>query len=124
MDTVRYHHIDNGELSLLLDAGAAIVDVRRPDEWQQTGVVGGSELLTFFTAEGQSNPQEWLRQLDKLVPREQPLLLIRRTGVRTRAVCAYLLEMTERPKIYNVDAGIFGWLDADLPVVAVNRNDQ
>ncbi len=76
MDTARYRHIDNGELSQLLQDGAAIVDVRRPEEWQQTGIVAGSELLTFFTAEGESNPQEWLQQLDKLVPLEQPLLLI------------------------------------------------
>jgi len=76
MDTDRYHHIDNDELSRLLQDGAAIVDVRRPEEWAQTGVIAGSELLTFFTATGQSNPQEWLAQLDQLVPPEQPLLLI------------------------------------------------
>ena len=44
--------------------------------------------------------------------------------MRTRAVCAYLLEVTVRPQIYNVDAGIFGWLDAGLPVLAVNSDDQ
>lgn len=124
MSNSRYNHIDNIELEQLLAAGAVIVDVRRQEEWQQVGIVAGSHLLTFFTADGNSQPEEWVRKLDELVLPEQQLVLIWRTGVRTRAVCAYLLEVTSRPQIYNVTAGIFGWLAADYPVVTVADNDE
>ncbi len=60
----------------LLQQGAAIIDVRRPDEWQLTGIVAGSHLLTFFDEYGGCQPEKWLRQLDQLVSIEQPLLLI------------------------------------------------
>ncbi len=76
MSVSRFSNIDNVELEQLLATGAAIVDVRRQEEWEQVGIVAGSELLTFFTADGRSNPEQWLRQLDELVPVEQPLILI------------------------------------------------
>ena len=72
----KYKHISSADTQKLLQQGAAIIDVRRPDEWQLTGIVAESHLLTFFDAQGDSQPEEWLRQLDLLVPVEQPLLLI------------------------------------------------
>ena len=73
---MKYKQANIAETQELLRQGAAIIDVRRPEEWQLTGIVAGSQLLTFFDALGNCKPEEWLRQLDPLVPVEQPLLLI------------------------------------------------
>lgn len=64
------------EVPPLLEAGASLVDIRRPEEWVQTGVVAGSQLLTFFDALGDSRPELWMARLDALIPRDQPLLLL------------------------------------------------
>ena len=32
--------------------GTIIVDIRRPEEWVETGVIEGAELITAFTADG------------------------------------------------------------------------
>ena len=45
-------NIGNAELRELVDSGIPIVDVRRPDEWESTGVIDQSELLTFFDKKG------------------------------------------------------------------------
>ena len=72
----KYKQVRSADTPELLQQGAAIIDVRRSDEWRLTGIVAGSQLLTFFDDQGNSQPEEWLRQLDLLVPVEQPLLLI------------------------------------------------
>ena len=72
----KYKQAGSTDTLELLRQGAAIIDVRRQDEWQLTGVVAGSHPLTFFDALGNSQPDEWLQQLDQLVPVGQPLLLI------------------------------------------------
>jgi len=72
----KYLQIKSAGVPDLLQQGAAIIDVRRPEEWQVTGIVAGSKLLTFFDAQGQSQPEKWLQQLNLLVPSDCPLVLI------------------------------------------------
>ncbi len=72
----RYKQIKSSGVSALLQQGAAIIDVRRPEEWQLTGIVAGSKLLTFFDTQRQSQPEKWLQQLNLQVPSDCPLILI------------------------------------------------
>lgn len=72
----KYKQIDNVDTLTLLQQGAAIVDVRRPEEWQLTGIVANSILLTFFDGEGNSDPEGWLGQLNQQVAAAVPLVLI------------------------------------------------
>lgn len=77
MTTQRdYKQIPAIETPELLQRGAAIVDVRRSEEWQLTGTVAGSILLTFFDAEGNSDPLGWLEKLNQQVADNVPLVLI------------------------------------------------
>lgn len=112
----KYQQILSRDVPELITQGAAIVDIRRVEEWRLTGVVAGSGLLTFFDAQGGSQPEQWLARLDELVPVDQPLVLICRTGHRTGLICEFLIEATRRVDIYNVSDGIFGWLAEGLPV--------
>ena len=72
----KFKQVKSADTLKLLQQGAAIIDIRRPEEWRLTGIVTGSHLLTFFDDQGNCQPEEWLRQLDQLVPVEQPLLFI------------------------------------------------
>jgi len=73
---IKYKQITGSETPDILQRGAAIVDIRRPEEWQLTGTVADSILLTFFDAEGSSDPTEWLQQLNQQITAEVPLVLI------------------------------------------------
>lgn len=72
----KYKQIKSADVPELLRPGAAIVDVRRAEEWQLTGTVADSILLTFFDAAGNSDPAGWLQQLNQQVAAEVPLVLI------------------------------------------------
>jgi rhodanese-related sulfurtransferase len=71
-----YKQVPAVQVPEILQRGAAIVDVRRPEEWQLTGTVADSILLTFFDADGNSRPEEWLEKLNQQVSADVPLLLI------------------------------------------------
>lgn len=112
----KVQQINNQQLRDLLQRGGALVDIRREEEWRLTGVVEGSQLLTFFAQDGSSDPPAWLEQLTLLVPEEQPLALICRSGYRTGLIGDFLVEATQRSELYNVSEGILGWLAAGYPV--------
>ena len=44
--------IDNAELAKLAASGVPVIDIRTRPEWEETGIVPGSHLLTFFDERG------------------------------------------------------------------------
>ena len=55
--------VDDQEMIKLSNLNIPIVDVRRSSEWDQTGVIPNSILLTFFDEEGNYNFDEWYEKL-------------------------------------------------------------
>ncbi len=110
-----YTNVDNDGLKALLDQGVPLYDVRRPEEWRQTGVVAGSRLLTYVDARGRLNP-ELLPRIQAEVPKDAPIALICRTGNRTDSLARELAEQGYT-RIYNVRDGITRWIAAGNPVV-------
>lgn len=111
-----YYNISNEQLQQLLEQGVVLVDIRRQEEWQQTGIVEGSKTLTFFDKQGRINP-DFAPQFTALVTAEQPVMLICRTGNRTRAVSQALVKQLGYKNVMNVTNGIHGWLAEKRKVV-------
>ena len=109
-------HIDNEELARLLASGATLVDIRTEPEWKETGIVAGSHLLTFFDDKGRYDARAWMEKLSVLAKPDQPVVVICRTGNRTRAVSDFLDRQAGYKKVYNVRQGIYGWLKEKRPV--------
>ena len=93
-----------------------IIDIRRSSEWEQTGVVPKSILLTFFDKNGKYNFDEWYAKLSLKFDERKPIILICRTGRRTRII-AEMIDKKLDFKIYNSKNGITSWIDAKLPTV-------
>ena len=110
--------VDPAALAALLDEGVPIVDIRRPDEWTDTGVVEGSHLLTFFDADGEHDAAAWKAALGEIVDADEPVVPICRTGRRTDLVSEWLSERAGHGTVYDVDGGIAGWMDAGGETVA------
>lgn len=104
-----YHNVTNIQLQTLLEQGIPIYDVRRPDEWQQTGVIQGSQLLTFVDASGQLTP-DFFEKFTLAVNQHDPVILICRTGNRSSILALYLVEKLGYTSVYNVRNGIVGWI--------------
>jgi rhodanese-related sulfurtransferase len=110
-------NIDNEELKALMAQGVPIIDIRRPDEWKQTGVVKGSHLNTFFDRNGRYDVRAWLARLAPIAGKDDPFILICRTGNRTGTVSRFLDQKLGYKKVYNVQRGITDWIRKGNPVV-------
>lgn len=110
--------IDNAELASLSAKKVPVIDIRTQGEWEETGIVPGSHLMTFFDERGRANPQAWLSKLEKLAKPGDPVILICRTGNRTRAVGQFLSQQAGYMKVYNVRQGIKGWIKDNQPITA------
>lgn len=100
------------------DDNATLIDVRTNAEWNFVGVpylaaIGKQVRLVEWSRfpDGASNERFIEQATDELTP-DQPLLLLCRSGARSRAA-AQALEAAGFPKVYNVSAGFEGDLDPD-----------
>ena len=110
-------NIDNAELALLAAKGVPVIDIRTAGEWKSTGVIPGSKLLTFFDEKGNANTAQWLASAKGLATPDQPVILICRSGNRTRAATQFLSEQAGYKTVYNVSGGVNGWLSEKRAVV-------
>ena len=106
-----YESLDNAALKRMVDEGALVVDIRRPEEWRQTGVIEGSYLITAFDEQGRMT-REFPAFFGELTNPEQPVVLICRTGNRTDALARMLIEQAGYQQVYNVTRGITSWIAA------------
>jgi len=107
--------IDNAELARLIAAGTPVIDIRTAPEWQETGIVPGSHLLTFFDERGRADPAGWLNKARAIAAPEQPVVVICRSGNRTKAVSRLMSQQAGYGTVYNVRDGIRAWRNAGLP---------
>lgn len=114
--TPPYTNLDNTGLKTLMAQGVPVYDVRRPEEWRQTGVVEGSRLLTFVDERGRLQP-DFLPRFGAAVGKNDPVILICRTGSRTDVLARYLMEDLGYTQVYNVHHGITRWISDKQPVL-------
>ncbi|MCE2518000.1 MAG: FKBP-type peptidyl-prolyl cis-trans isomerase [Alphaproteobacteria bacterium] len=98
----------------LLDAQAAgslIIDIRLPQEWQETGIIEGAHTITAFTETGALHP-EFRSRFEALVgAKDTPFILYCRTGNRTGAIGGALVEQLGYTQATHLTAGIVGWTE-------------
>ncbi|WP_420410809.1 FKBP-type peptidyl-prolyl cis-trans isomerase [Roseibium sp.] len=106
----KYSNLGNDQLKAKLAAGATVIDIRRPDEWKQTGVIPGTHLVTFFDASGNTNPN-FGKALQSLIsgPNDEVIFLCR-TGARSKALSEYLSGQAGFTQVANVTNGITSWI--------------
>ncbi len=100
-----------------------LVDIRRPDEWETTGIAEGAVALDM-REEGFVNS---LVQLRQIYP-DRPIALICRTGNRTNHVVSTLAAQNF-PGLVDVSEGMVGgrngqgWLSRGLPIYAGQQGE-
>ena len=114
--------IDNSELNKLMARGAPVIDIRTQAEWEESGIIAGSKLLTFFDERGKANPAEWLEKVKPIAKPGEPVIVICRSGNRTKAVSQFLSQQAGYAKVYNVRNGIKGWFKENGPTIPANQS--
>ncbi len=115
-----YSNIDNAKLKELIAQGVTLVDIRREEEWQQTGIVKGSKTITFFDNMGRINPN-FVPEFTALVKPDQPVALICRTGNRTQVASQAIAQQLGYKNVLNVMHGITGWIAERRPIVKYQK---
>ena len=107
-----YQMMSQGELT--------VIDIRRPEEWRQTGIAKDAIRINMLHPEGAAGfLGEVLRTVDG--NRDAPIGLICRTGNRTTQVQRFLVAQGFT-QVYNIREGMAGsgsgpgWLRRGLPV--------
>ncbi|MGB0866204.1 MAG: rhodanese-like domain-containing protein [Granulosicoccaceae bacterium] len=111
-----YSNISNTLLQKMIDEGVAVIDIRREEEWRQTGIIEGVTPITFFTANGQINPR-FVPEFTAIAKPDQPVALICRTGNRTQFASRAIAQQLGYKHVYNVTEGITSWIREKRPVV-------
>ena len=114
--------IDNAELARLAKSGVPVIDIRLQSEWEETGIVSGSQLLTFFDEKGRHDAPGWLEKVKPIAKPGEPVIVICRSGNRTKAVSQFLSQQAGYAKVYNVKNGIKGWIGSGGPVVPATQS--
>jgi rhodanese-related sulfurtransferase len=102
--------IDNAQLEKLSSSGVPVIDIRLQSEWEETGIFAGSKLLTFFDDRGRYDAAAWLEKVKPIAKASEPVIVICRTGNRTKPVSQFLSQQAGYTTVYNVKHGIKGWI--------------
>ncbi len=84
-----------------------VIDVRDPEEWYASGHVEGAKLIPL--ADLRADP-------DAVLVHGHVLVFVCAKGVRGMQA-AKLAERFGHERVYNIDGGTQGWLNAGLPLV-------
>lgn len=114
--------IDNAQLAQLMKSGVTVIDIRTKPEWEETGIVPGSKLLTFFDERGKADPAAWLDKVKPLAKPGDPVIVICRSGNRTKPVSQFLSQQAGYAKVYNVKSGIKGWIGDKGAIVPATQS--
>ena len=104
--------VNNEEIITLIQNGVSVIDVRRADEWHNTGVIKQSNLLTFFDKQGNYNTDKWLSELKKIAKEGDPVIIICRSGKRSGIVAKLLDEQANYTNVYNASGGMVSWVNS------------
>ncbi len=111
-----FKNINNARLQELMNQDVPVYDVRREDEWQRTGVIDGSRLLTFVDRQGRMK-ERFLPRFTVEIATDQPVIIVCRTGNRSEILARYLTDKLGYTRVYNLRDGIVSWIYEKKPVV-------
>lgn len=114
--------IDNAQLEKLSKSGVPLIDIRLQSEWEDTGIVPSSHLLTFFDAQGRYDAAGWLEKVKSIAKPNEPVIVICRSGNRTKPVSQLLSQQAGYTTVYNVKQGIKGWIGGGNPLVPATQS--
>ena len=109
--------VNNDKIDKLIKVGVPLVDIRTKREWYETGVIDQSNLLTFFDKYGNSKVEEWITKFEKIAGREDPVIIICRSGRRSRVVANYLVQKENYLTVYHATNGIKSWIESNNKIV-------
>ncbi len=107
-------------LHLARDGKVTIIDIRRPEEWQETGIASGAKRATIRHRQGTAGFLDRIASLTK-GDKTAPIALICAGGVRSKHA-SRLLRGRGYTQVLDISEGMLGngkgagWIGRKLPV--------
>lgn len=99
---------------LVGDPDTVLVDIRTPEEWQQSGVIEGALLITY------TDPESFLQAVRPHLKPDQTLALVCRSGNRTSRAARQIAGMIDNP-VLDVQGGMIRVVRGGYAPVAATR---
>lgn len=97
------------ELMTYQSSGVVIVDIRRNEEWRDTGIINGAKTITAFTKAGSLHPDFQEKFTELVSDQDTPFVLYFRSGRRTGILRDALETSMGFKKAMHLSGGIVGW---------------
>jgi rhodanese-related sulfurtransferase len=104
MTSSEVSHLDPKESKRRIDAGALLLDVRNPDEWQAGHAEGAAWI-----------PMQELAERQDELPTDRDIVVVCKVGGRSARVAEALVGAGYEAA--NVAGGLEAWQEAGLPIV-------
>jgi len=99
------------DLKQARENGVIIIDIRREEEWIETGIIEGAEAITAFTQSGQLHPDFQERFMAAVESPETAIMLVCRSGNRTSNLGNALISQLGFSNVSHLSGGMLGWLE-------------
>ncbi len=90
--------------------GTIVIDIRREDEWTNTGVIEGAITITAFGKSGNIHPDFHKKFLNIAPSQKTPIMLYCHIGGRTTSLGNALINQLGYTNVSHLTDGIVGWL--------------
>ena len=104
--------VNNKKIKMLMEHSVPLIDIRTEGEWHETGVINSSHLLTFFDKDGNYDYKKWMTQVGKIADEIGPVIIICRSGRRSRIVSNMIIKENSEYLIYHATNGIKSWIES------------
>ena len=106
------YEVNNEKIKMLLESNVPLIDIRTEGEWHETGVINSSHLLTFFNKDGKYDFKNWMTKVGEIVEENGPVIIICRSGRRSRIVSNMIIKENSEYLIYHATNGIKSWIES------------
>lgn len=97
--------------------GAIIIDIRRAEEWLDTGIIDGAKLITAFQKNGSIHPEFQSKFSSVAISEKTPIVLYCRTGNRTNVLGNALINQLGFKNVSHLSNGIKGWKESGFDTI-------
>ena len=102
--------INNRELSNLIEKEIKIIDVRTQNEWNSTGIIKGSFLVSLLNKNKKFIFEDWFAMFENNFGKNKSIIFICASGVRSNYISHLVEKKKPDLKVYNLKKGINHWI--------------
>ena len=115
--------ISINELEELRKVSIKIIDIRKPEEVQKTGIIPTAYRLNFYKEDGTINRVKWLNTFAGLVQnRSLKFVLISTDGKQAKVGANLLYDQKGYKNPYYLKGGMENWLDNDKKTIQIKKD--